>query len=172
MTIRNGNFFSNTGNRSTFVRIYRKGRQYSLSLECLIPEIYDTLELESRVNNLPVKTTERLINLLRASEFYIEGDYSSSLYYVRRASVSGYPEYSNLKYLLLIGSYGHLNDIENTVKNLYIMNNEDQVDPYTLKTIFKTIGGLFSKEDLSKEMASYFYYHKRMQLLSEIFPEE
>lgn len=150
---------------STLMRLH----DFSISLGSAANVSLDTLLIKARALKMDIKSTEQLVNLLRAAELYSTMDYESSSYYIKKVVINNrYPEYSNLKFLLLIGNYANLKDIENTAKYFYIVNRLEFIDPYNMKTIRSVIRNNFKKDAFNDALSYYYYYHQRIKLIDEI----
>jgi hypothetical protein len=150
---------------STLMRLH----DFSISLGSTNNASFDTLLMKARVGKMDIKITEQLVYLLRAAEFYSTRDYENSSYYIKKAGINyRYPEYYNLKFLLVIGNYANLKDLENTARFFYIVNKVEFIDPYNLKTIRSFIRNNFKKDAFNDALSHYYYYHQRLKLIDEI----
>lgn len=150
---------------STLMRLH----ELSVSLGSTSHIACDTLILKARVGKMDIRTAEQLVYLLRAAEFYSLMDYANSVYYIKKVGINyRYPDYYNLKLLLLIGNSAHLNDLDNTAKYFYIMNKVGYIDPQNLITIRTTIRNNFKKEAFFEALSHYYYYHQRLKQIEAI----
>ncbi len=149
---------------STLMRLH----ELSVSLGST-SRVTDTLILKARTGKMDIRTAEQLVYLLRAAEFYSLMDYANSVYYIKKVGINyKYPDYYNLKLLLLIGNIAHLNDLDNTARYFYIMNKVGYVDPQNLNTIRAVIRNNFKKETFSDALSHYYYYHQRLKHIEDI----
>jgi hypothetical protein len=150
---------------STLMRLH----DFSISLGSTNNASFDSLLMKARVGKMDVKIAEQLVYLLRAAEFYSTKDYGTSSFYIKKVGINyKYPEYYNLKSLLIIGNFAHLKDIENTARHFYILNKAEYIDPYNLNTIRSIIRKNFNKDTFNDALSHYYYYHQRLKLIDDI----
>jgi hypothetical protein len=141
---------------------------FFLSLGSTGDNTVDTLLLKARAGKMNLRMAEQIVYLLRAAESYSNRDFETSIYYIRKVDLFPYPEYNNLKFLILVGGYANRKDLENTAKAYYLINKEKPIDHYNLATIGKEIGKNYTREAFNDELAHYFYYHQRLKILDGI----
>jgi hypothetical protein len=142
---------------------------FSISLGSSKIVTADSSLMIGRVGKMDDRLVEQLVNLLRSAEFYSLKDYASSEYYIKNVRINNrYPDYYNLKLLLIIGNYANLKDVKNTAKYYYIVNKDKFVNPHNLETIRCIIKENFTLDEFNDALAYYYYYHQRLKHLDEI----
>jgi hypothetical protein len=150
---------------STLMKLH----DFSISLGSTNSASFDTLMMKARAGNMDIKIAVQLVYLLRAAEFYSNRDYENSSFYIQKVGISSrYPEYYNLKFLLLFGNYCNLKDIKNTARYYYILKKSKDIDPYNMKTIRSLIRNSFKKDAFDDEFSHYYYYHEKLRVIDEI----
>jgi len=142
---------------------------FSISLGSTDRASVDTSLMKARIGKMNIKISEQLVYLLRAAEYYSTKDYENSSSYIQKVRINfKYPEYDNLKFLLFIGNYSNLKDLNNAAKYFYIVNKYEFIDPQNMKTMRSEIRNNFKKDDFDDALSYYFYYHQRLKIVDEI----
>jgi hypothetical protein len=129
----------------------------------------DTLLLKERIDKINNRVAEQQSYLLRAAEFYTKKDYENSIYYIKRVVINFKTiDFNTLKFLLLIGNYANLKDIENTARYFYIVNKSRLIDPENMRAITSAVRDNFSRADFDDALSPYYYYHRRLKMLDAI----
>jgi hypothetical protein len=130
----------------------------------------DTMLINSRNEKINRRVSEQQLLLLKASEYYLNGDYENSLFFIKQAEIRfRNNDLNNLKYFVYIGSCAHLNLPVEAAKFYYIANNTDCIDPVNMIAIKNEIKNTISKELFERGLSRYYYYHKRMNILEDIY---
>jgi hypothetical protein len=130
----------------------------------------DTLLIRSGYERVNRKISEQQLSLLKATECYLNSDYENSFFYIKKADIIfRNNDLNNLKFVVLIGTCANLNEAKLTAKWFYFINRNNVMLPQNKKIIYNLIKSNFNREDFEKSLSLYYYYHKRMKLLDEIY---
>lgn len=100
------------------------------------------------------KQQTKLKYLYRATEYYKNEDYESSLFYIKKVNDFRNIDLNNLKYVIKVGSYAKIKDINNTIR--YHFSAFKKIDPENMRIIRKIIADNFSAEIYYDQMDHYF----------------
>jgi hypothetical protein len=127
-------------------------------------------QLEESLYKINSKMAQHLEFLLRAAEYYLSGDYEHSDYYIKLVRMNfRNMEYNNLKLLLMTCNFAHAGDAKNTARHYYIIRKINQMEPGNMEVIYREIAANLQRPSFDDELAHYFYYHQRLEILDTIY---
>ena len=151
---------------ATMVKLY----EISTALGVTNSNPLDTIFISLKRVNIDQDVSEQQLHLLKASEYYRNKDYVNSLYFCRKVEKTFENNDLNvLRNLVLIGSFARLKDTDGAADSFYEMERSETVDPNNMKLIYSEIKNQFPKEYFTKVLSGYFYYHKRLRIIGEIY---
>jgi hypothetical protein len=128
----------------------------------------DTMLLYTGIERTNKRIAEQHYYLLKAAQYYQLKEYSNSIYYIKKVINFQSVEYNALKYLVLIGNYASVKDVKNTAKYFYQTNKSRIPDPESMECIRAVIRENFKRDEFSKALSSYYYYHERLKIVDDM----
>jgi hypothetical protein len=158
--------FSNGQDITTLTKLHEVSEKLGVSSNLSI----DTMLIRAGYERVNRRITEQQQTLLKAAECYLNNDFENSFYYIQRVElVFRNNDLNNLKYVVQIGTYAHLNEAKLAAKFYYIANRSNTLLPQNLSIILKTIKDNLPEKAFEKGLARYYYYHQRMYILASIY---
>jgi hypothetical protein len=162
------------GNNLHSQEIPTLGKLYDISsklgVRCL--ERTDTALTSSYRGDFNYRLSEREKYLLKAAEFYNLKDYDNANLYSKMSRFNfRNKDLLNLSFVLLIGSYSNLKEIRPTSKYFYIAVRKKHIYPENMELIREAVRSNFSRSDFDDALSPYFYYHDRLRILQDIYPQ-
>jgi len=149
---------------NTLIKLHDVSVALGISTSISIDTTLLTKSKKARFNR---KAAEQQLYLLKAAEYYQNKDYESSSYYISKVRINfKSADHNNLKYVIMIGCYARLKDIERTARAFYLGSNF--IDPENMRIVREEIKRNFKKVLFDEALSDYFYLHKRKKIIDDI----